>query len=366
VSGYNLNYLLPENGFHVARTLVGTEGTCVTTLEATCRLVESPRERVLLTIGCRDVFEAADLVPEVLAHKPIGLEGMDYVLVESTRRIGINPEGVALLPEGRGWLLAEFGGETSPEAESIAGRAMETLARSAHSATFRLFADCRQARKVWEVRESSLGAVSRVPGEPPNWEGWEDAAVAPEKLGAYLRDLKKLADDYGYRCVLYGHFGDGCVHNRLSFDLESADGVAKFRRFIEDAADMVVSYGGSLSGEHGDGQARAELLPKMFGPELVEAFGKFKALWDPDWKMNPGKIVLPNKLDADLRLGAGYHPWQPDTHFKFPADDGSLAKATLRCVGVGKCRQYDGGVMCPSFRVTREEKYSTRGRAHLL
>jgi len=366
VSGYNLNYLLPENGFHVARTLVGTEGTCVTTLEATCRLVESPRERVLLTIGCRDVFEAADLVPEVLTHKPIGLEGMDDVLVESTRRIGINPEGVALLPEGRGWLLAEFGGETSPEAESIAGRAIEMLARSADSATFRLFADRRQARKVWEVRESSLGAVSRVPGEPPNWEGWEDAAVAPEKLGAYLRDLKKLADDYGYRCVLYGHFGDGCVHNRLSFDLESADGVAKFRQFIEDAADMVVSYGGSLSGEHGDGQARAELLPKMFGPELVEAFGKFKALWDPDWKMNPGKIVLPNKLDADLRLGAGYHPWQPDTHFKFPADDGSLAKATLRCVGVGKCRQYDGGVMCPSFRVTREEKHSTRGRAHLL
>jgi len=366
VSGYNLNYLLPENGFHVARALVGTEGTCVTTLEATCRLVESPPERVLLTIGCRDVFEAADLAPDVLSFKPIGLEGMDDVLVESTRRIGINPEGVALLPAGKGWLLAEFGGTTLPEAESIAQGAMGSLARSAQSASFRLFPDRRQARKVWEVRESSLGAVSRVPGEPPNWEGWEDAAVAPEKLGAYLRDLKNLADEYDYRCVLYGHFGDGCVHNRLSFDLESEGGIAKFRRFMEDAADMVVSYGGSLSGEHGDGQARAELLPKMFGPELVEAFGKFKALWDPDWKMNPGKVVLPNRMDADLRLGAGYHPWQPETHFKFPADDGSLAKATLRCVGVGKCRQYDGGVMCPSFRVTREEKHSTRGRAHLL
>jgi FAD/FMN-containing dehydrogenase/Fe-S oxidoreductase len=366
VSGYNLNYLLPENGFHVARALVGTEGTCVTTLEATCRLVESPPERVLLTIGCRDVFEAADLVPDVLSFKPIGLEGMDDVLVESTRRIGINPEGVALLPEGRGWLLAEFGGETLLEAESLAQQAMESLGRHAKSASFRLFPDRRQARKVWEVRESSLGAVSRVPGQPPNWEGWEDAAVAPEKLGGYLRDLKKLADDYDYRSVLYGHFGDGCVHNRLSFDLESAAGIAKFRRFMEEAADMVVSYGGSLSGEHGDGQARAELLPKMFGPELVEAFRKFKALWDPEWKMNPGKVVLPNKLDADLRLGANYRPWQPETHFKFPADDGSLAKATLRCVGVGKCRQYDGGVMCPSFRVTREEKHSTRGRAHLL
>jgi FAD/FMN-containing dehydrogenase/Fe-S oxidoreductase len=366
VSGYNLNYLLPENGFHVARALVGTEGTCVTTLEATCRLVESPPERVLLTIGCHDVFEAADLVPEVLSFEPIGLEGMDDVLVESTRRIGINPEGVALLPEGRGWLLAEFGGRTLPEAESQARQAMESLARSANTPSFRLFPDRRQARKVWEVRESSLGAVSRVPGEPPNWEGWEDAAVAPEKLGAYLRDLKKLADDFDYRCVLYGHFGDGCVHNRLSFDLESADGIAKFRRFMEEAADMVVSYGGSLSGEHGDGQARAELLPKMFGPELVEAFRKFKALWDPEWKMNPGKVVRPNKMDEDLRLGAGYRPWQPETHFKFPADDGSLAKATLRCVGVGKCRQYEGGVMCPSFRVTREEKHSTRGRAHLL
>ena len=366
VSGYNLNYLLPENGFHVARALVGSEGTCVTTLEATCKLVESPPERVLLVIACRDVYEAADLVPEVLVHKPIGLEGMDDVLVESTRRIGINPQGLALLPEGRGWLLVEFGAKTLSEAKSQAGRAMDVLSRLARAVNFRLFPDRVEARKVWDIRESSLGAVSRVPGEPPNWEGWEDAAVAPEKLGGYLRELKKLADRYEYKCVLYGHFGDGCVHNRLSFDLESAQGIAKFRRFMEEAADMVVSYGGSLSGEHGDGQARAELLPKMFGPELVQAFEKFKAAWDPDGKMNPGKVVLPNKLDADLRLGADYRPWEPHTHFSFPSDDGSLAKATLRCVGVGKCRQYEGGVMCPSFRVTRDEKHSTRGRAHLL
>ena len=366
VSGYNLNFLLPENGFHVARALVGSEGTCVTTLEATCRLVESPPARVLLVIGCRDVFEAADLVPEVLAYKPIGLEGMDDVLIECTRKVGINPEGLALLPAGSGWLLAEFGAATLPEAELQAQRAMESLSRSVPGASYRLFPDRAQAHKVWDIRESSLGAVSRVPGEPPNWEGWEDAAVAPEKLGAYLRDLKRLADEYGYRCVMYGHFGDGCVHNRLSFDLESVAGVAKFRRFMEDAADMVVSYGGSLSGEHGDGQARAELLPKMFGPELVEAFKKFKRIWDPDWKMNPGKVVLPNKMDADLRLGPDYKPWNPATHFKFPKDNGSLAEATLRCVGVGKCRQQEGGVMCPSFRATREEKHSTRGRAHLL
>jgi Fe-S oxidoreductase len=178
--------------------------------------------------------------------------------------------------------------------------------------------------------------------------------------------MKRLTDEFGYRCVLYGHFGDGCVHNRISFDLESREGIAHFRRYMEESADLVVSYGGSISGEHGDGQARAELYPKMFGPDLVRAFEEFKRLWDPDWRMNPGKVVLPNKLDEDLRLGADYHPWQPKLKFSFPADHGSLAEATLRCVGVGKCRQYEGGLMCPTFRVTREEKHSTRGRAHLL
>lgn len=366
VSGYNLNYLLPENGFQVARALVGSEGTCATTLEVTCKLVTSPPQRLLVVIGCRDVFECADLVPEVLLHKPIGLEGMDDVLVNYTRRKAINPEGVEMLPRGGGWLLAEFGGWNEEEARAKAEGLMQALAKSTSPRTFRLFPDKAEARKVWEVRESSLGAVSRVPGEPALWEGWEDAAVAPEKLGAYLRDMKRMTDEFGYRCVLYGHFGDGCVHNRISFDLQSTAGIAHFRRYMEEAADLVVSYGGSISGEHGDGQARAELYPKMFGPELVKAFEDFKRLWDPDWKMNPGKVALPNKMDQDLRLGADYKPWEPKLNFSFPQDHGSLAEATLRCVGVGKCRQYDGGVMCPSFRVTREEKHSTRGRAHLL
>ena len=366
VSGYNLNFLLPENGFNVARALVGSEGTCVTVLEATCRLVESPQARVLLAIGCRDVFEAADLVPEVLTHGPIGLEGMDSLLIEYTRRREMNLDGLALLPEGGGWLLAEFGADTISAAESQARGLIKALSRSTHPPTFHLLSDQHQARKVWDVRESALGAVSRVPGEPATWEGWEDAAVAPEKLGGYLRDLRKLTDAYGYGCVVYGHFGDGCAHNRITFDLESGEGIKKFREFMNDAADLVVSYGGSLSGEHGDGQARAELLPKMFGPELIEAFQKFKSLWDPDWEMNPGKLVRPNRMDHDLRLGADQKPWQPETHFTFPHDHGSLAEATLRCVGVGKCRQYEGGVMCPSFRVTREEEHSTRGRAHLL
>ena len=365
VSGYNLNYLLPENGFHVARSLVGSEGTCVTVLEATCRLVESPSERVLLVIAYPDIYECADRVPDIMTHNPIGLEGVDRLLVDYTRRKGLNSEGLALLPQGGGWLLAEFGADTQAEAESQARELMDFLARTSNP-QMRLFTDRTQARKVWDVRESALGATSHVPGEPLEWEGWEDSAVAPEKLGGYLRDLHKLMTAYGYHSAMYGHFGHGCVHMRINFYVQSKPGIAAYRKFVEEAADLVVGYGGSLSGEHGDGQSRAELLPKMFGPELVQSFREFKAIWDPGWKMNPGKVVEPYKLDENLRLGADYHPWEPQTHFQFPEDHGSLASATLRCVGVGKCRQYEGGVMCPSFRVTREEEHSTRGRAHLL
>ncbi len=365
VSGYNLNYLLPENGFHIARALVGTEGTCATILEATCRLVESPPQRVLLVLAYPDIYQCADHVPEIMAHNPIGLEGFDDLLVGYTRRKGLNPAGLSLLPEGNGWLLVEFGGQTLSEAEAQALGLIGALNRSSNPPHVALYSGA-QAKRVWEVRESSLGATSHIPGEPMNWEGWEDAAVAPEKLGGYLRDLRKMMADFGYMGSLYGHFGHGCVHTRLNFDLKSKEGIAKFRRFVEQAADLVVSYGGSLSGEHGDGQSRAELLPKMFGPELIEAFCKFKSAWDPDWKMNPGKVINPNKLDENLRLGAKYAPWEPRTHFQFPEDHGSLAEATLRCVGVGKCRRDEGGVMCPSYRATREEEHSTRGRAHLL
>ena len=366
VSGYNLNWLLPENGFHVARALVGSEGTCVTVLEASCRLVESPPERVLLVLAYADIFQCADRVPEIMAHGPIGLEGVDHLLVEYTRRKGINSEGLALLPQGGGWLLAEFGAATRAEAESQAQKLMHTLARGSSPPQMRLFTDKQQVKRVWEVRESALGATSHVPGEPLEWEGWEDAAVTPEKLGSYLRDLSKLLADYGYHSAMYGHFGHACVHMRINFDLQSLTGIANYRKFVEEAADLVVGYGGSLSGEHGDGHSRAELWPRMFGPELMQAFREFKALWDPEWKMNPGKLVEPYKLDEHLRLGAEYRPWEPQTHFQFPEDHGSLASSTLRCVGVGKCRRYDGGVMCPSFRVTGEERHSTRGRAHLL
>ena len=366
VSGYNLNHLLPESGFHVARALVGSEGTCVTILEATCRLVESPPARVLLVIGWPDVYICADHVPQIMEHRPIGLEGFDDIVVNASRHKGINLDAIALLPEGCGWLMIEFGADTVAEAESQARNLMAQLERSAAPPSLRLFTDPRQAKRIWDVRESSLGVTAHVPGEPLRWEGFEDSAVGPDKLGAYLRDLRKLMQAHHYDGSFYGHFGHACVHTRMDYDLESTEGIRKFRQFMEEAADLVVRYGGSISGEHGDGQSRGELLHKMFGPELMQAFREFKSLWDPDWKMNPGKLIEPYRLDENLRLGAGYDPWQPETHFKFPDDHGSLAAATLRCVGVGKCRHDSGGVMCPSYRVTREEEHSTRGRAHLL
>jgi FAD/FMN-containing dehydrogenase len=233
VSGYNLNFLLPENGFHVARALVGSEGTCVTILEATCRLVESPPARVLLIVAYPDIYRCADHVPEIMEHKPIGLEGFDDLLVGYTRKKGINSEGLALLPEGAGWLMVEFGASTKREAESQARGLMEALGRSANPPAMRLHTDPQQAKRVWEVRESSLGVTAHVPGEPPYWEGWEDAAVAPEKLGGYLRDLRRLMEAFGYKGSFYGHFGHGCVHNRINFDLQSKEGIAKFRRFME-------------------------------------------------------------------------------------------------------------------------------------
>jgi Fe-S oxidoreductase len=230
----------------------------------------------------------------------------------------------------------------------------------------KLLTSKEETARIWAVRESALGATVFVPGEPHGWEGWEDAAVPPEKLGSYLRALRDLLDRYDYTTALYGHFGQGCVHTRINFDLTSRDGISAFRSFMAEAADLVVSYGGSLSGEHGDGQSRGELLPRMYGEELVQAFREFKAIWDPAGRMNPGKVVDAYRMDENLRLGPLYSPPRLKTYFQFPDDHGSFATATLRCVGVGACRRTEGGTMCPSYMVTREEAHSTRGRAHLL
>jgi FAD/FMN-containing dehydrogenase/Fe-S oxidoreductase len=366
VSGYNLDQLLPENGFNVARALVGTEGTCVTVLEATVRLIDSPPWRSLLVLGYPDVYTACDYVPQIMAHGPIGLEGFDDHLVNAMKAKGMRLADIALLPEGGGWLLVEFGGQTEREASDRAHTVMEALRRESSPPTMRLFTDREETHRVWQVRESALGANAIVPGKGFFWPGWEDSAVPPEREGDYLRDLRKLMDQYSYEGSFYGHFGQGCIHTRINFDFTTAEGVNAFKSFIHDAAALVVSYGGSLSGEHGDGQARAELLPLMFGDELVRAFEEFKAIWDPNGKMNPGKIVKTYRIDQNLRLGTNYAPPQLKTHFAFPDDHGSFAAATLRCVGVGRCRRLEGGTMCPSYMVTREEMHSTRGRARLL
>ena len=366
VSGYNLDDLLPENGFDLARALVGTESTCVVILEATLRLVYSPPGRSLLVLGYPDVYSAGDHVPDILKFSPIGLEGMDDRLIADMKAIGLHPEDVQLLPKGDGWLLVEFGGKNRAESDAQATACMEALKQTGNAPTMKLFNDPEEEKMIWTVRESGLGATAHVPNKKITWEGWEDAAVPPDKVGAYLRDFRKLLEKFGYGCDLYGHFGQGCIHTRIDFDLETHDGIRNFHAFLNEAADLVLSYGGSLSGEHGDGQSKAQFLPKMFGEELVQAFREFKMIWDPDWKMNPGKIVDAYLPTENLRLGTGYNPPQPETHFHYPDDKGNFGRVTLRCVGIGNCRQHHSQTMCPSYRVTREEKHSTRGRARLL
>jgi FAD/FMN-containing dehydrogenase/Fe-S oxidoreductase len=363
VSGYNLDDLLPENGFNVARALVGTEGTCAIVLEAKVKLIHSPQQRVLVGLGYEDAFHAADHVPEILEFGPIGLEGFERSIVDGLRRKGA--PNLELLPPGGGFLLVEFGADDAREASDAALRLMERLKNVGAPPSMCLYS-AGEAKAVWQIREAGPRAAAFAPGAPAEWEGWDDSAVAPEKLGGYLRDVRGLMNEYQYRGAFYGHFGHGCVHMRVTFDLESETGIRRYAEFIERAADLVVAYGGSLSGEHGDGQSRAALLPKMFGPELVEAFGKFKRSWDPDNKLNPHKVVNAYLPTENLRLGADYRPLKPETHFQFPDDGGSLAKATLRCIGLGACRKTDGGTMCPSYMATREEEHSTRGRAHML
>ena len=362
VSGYNLDELLPENGFHVARALVGTEGTCATVLEAKLKLIHSPQHRVLVGLGYRDAFEAADHVPEILEFKPIGLEGLEGTLIDGLAKKGA--PNLDLLPEGRGLLLVEFGTDDARASEQIAKQMMARIQMLPGTPAMRLYSQA-QAKAVWFLREAGPRASAFFPGAPPQWDGWDDSAVAPEKLGLYLRDLRALMNQFGYVGAFYGHFGHGCVHMRVSFDLRTEPGIRKFTEFMERAADLVLSYGGSLSGEHGDGQSRAALLPKMFGSELMRAFAEFKAAWDPSNGMNPHKVVDPYPLAENLRLGADYKPAQPETHFHFADDEGSLAKAAERCIGLGACRK-DSGTMCPSYMVTLEEEHSTRGRARML
>jgi len=365
VSGYaNLDWLLPEHGFHLARALVGSEATCVIVLGATLKLVPSPRERVTAVLGFQDIFAAADAVPEVLEHDPLACEGIDDKLIDSIRKSGLHPERAELLPEGKGWLIVEFGGDTTDGAAAQAERLMADF----KGCDTRLLRSAGEQKQLTLLRESGLGATASVPDEPDAWEGWEDSAVPRDALGDYLRAFRKLLDKYDYDTVMYGHFGDGLVHNRINFDLRSEEGIAIWRRFMDEAAELVTAFGGSLSGEHGDGQAKARLLDKMYGAELVDVFRSFKEIWDPDHRMNPGKVIDPYPITSNLRFGPDLSLPDIETHFSYPEDKHSFARATFRCVGVGKCRRIDaeGEVMCPSYMATREEKHSTRGRARLL
>jgi len=371
VSGYNLDSLLPENHFDLARALVGSEGTLVTVLQAELHLVPVPKATAMVVLGYPDIAAAGDAVMPIVAHDPWQLEGIDQVLIEMEQRAQLAAGAIETMPHGGGWLMVQFAADTQDEADHKAKALLEDVENHEHPPTHKFLDDPAKIGQLVEVRELSLGASAHPAGQHDNWPGWEDSAVPPERLGDYLRDLRALFDEFGYakeKAAIYGHFGQACIHCRVPFELQTTDGIANYRAFAERAADLVASYGGSLSGEHGDGQARAELLPRMFGTEVVGLFGQLKTIFDPSGLMNPGKVVNPNPLDGQLRLGADYRHAEPNTHFSYPDDEGRFSTAVLRCVGVGTCRNAvsDEQVMCPSYMVTREEEHSTRGRARLL
>ena len=360
VSGYSLEHLLPENGGDVAKFLAGTEGTLAVLLGATVRLVESPPAVALCVLGYPDMPSAADAVPALLAHEMVALEGMDARLVDVVRRRR-GEAAVPPLPKGDGWLFVETAGAT--EAEAVA--AAQRLAADAGCLDSAVVTGA-PAAALWRIRADGAGLGGRTPAGAPAWPGWEDAAVPPDQLGAYLRQFEALMRQHGVDGLSYGHFGDGCVHVRIDFPLSSSP--ATYRAFVEDAARLVGSHGGSMSGEHGDGRARGELLPHMYSPEAIGLFGAVKQLFDPRNLLNPGVVVDPAPLDADLRVPHA-RPLRRDLGFAYPHDGGDLSTAVHRCVGVGKCRAdttATGGVMCPSYLATRDEKDSTRGRARVL
>jgi FAD/FMN-containing dehydrogenase/Fe-S oxidoreductase len=366
VSGYNLDELMPEKKFNVARSLAGTESTCVVILSATLKLIHHFNYRSLVVLGYEDVYESAKHISEILKFKPTGLEGVDDKLMEFMKRKNLHVDLIKLLPEGKGWLWVEFGGDSQLQAEEYAQQLIRYLEALENKPSIKFFKTTEEQIRIWRVRDSGLGATAFVPDWPDTWEGWEDAAVPPEKLSEYLVHFRRLLNKYNYETTMYGHFGQGCIHCRINFDFVTEEGIRKYKAFTEEAADLVISFGGSLSGEHGDGQSRGELLEKMFGQQLVDAFHDFKKIWDPDWKMNPGKIIDAYSRDSNLRLGAHFKFKETETYFKFPDDKGSIGRASMRCVGVGECRKTDKGTMCPSYMITRDEKHSTRGRAHLL
>ncbi|GAA1169578.1 FAD-binding and (Fe-S)-binding domain-containing protein [Kitasatospora gansuensis] len=361
-SGYDLDALLPERGYDLARALTGTEGSCAVLLGATVRLVEAPAATALVVAGYPDETAAADAVPALLPLRPLTAEGMAAALVAALHAAGRRPPALPRLPDGACWLFLETGGATPAEALAAA-RELADAVRREPRATVTVVTDPAEQRQLWAVREAGAGIVTRLPGGGEAWPGWEDSAVPVERLGDYLRELRALLGRHRLRGIPYGHFGEGCIHLRLDFPLTEPQRLPEFREFMKQAADLVVAHGGSLSGEHGDGQARGELLSRMYPPEIIDLFRRFKRIWDPAGLLNPGTVVDPRPLDADLRFpGRDLLPLA----LPYERDGGSLLTAVHRCVGVGKCVDTSSGVMCPSYLVTEEERHSTRGRARLL
>ena len=367
VSGYNLDQLLPENGFNVARALVGSEGTCVTVLQARVRLVENPLYTRLMVLGFEDIFIAGDSVPEILPFSPIAMEGLDWHIIGGLIDRNLKQDEIDLLPEGRAWLMVELAASNTVSLEQLCSEFEAAMQTSNRVLSVLQVADTAKTAAIWSIREqgASATAMSLHPGDPDPVVGWEDTAVDPMQLGDYLREFYALVERFGYSSSMYGHFGDGCIHARITFDTRSTEGIAQWRKFSVEIAELVVRYGGSLSGEHGDGQAKGEFLPVMFGPELMQAFRRFKQAWDPEKRMNPGKLIDAYKMDENLRYGADYKLPQFATTLHFKDDIGGFSRATERCIGMGKCRA-QSGAMCPSYQATQQERYSTRGRAHLL
>jgi len=361
ISGYPLHHLLPENGFDLTRALIGTEGTLGVVTEATVRLVEEPAHRVLVVLGFADIVAAAAAAPAVLEHRPTACEGLDSRIVDVVRRRG--GRGIPVLPRGGAWLMVELPGEAPAE---VVARA-RSLAAAVPALEARVIDDPREAAALWRIREDGAGLAGRAPSGAPAWAGWEDAAVPPLALGAYLRDFEELVREHGLTHMPFGHFGDGCVHTRLDFRLGTERGAEGLRQFMVEAAQLVARHGGSLSGEHGDGRARSELLPYIYSGEALRLMAAVKQVFDPRGLLNPGVLVQPARLDHDLRVT----PALPrlELAFSYADSNGDFTEAVHRCTGVGRCRVTSGGagvVMCPSYAATREEKDSTRGRARVL
>ena len=364
VSGYSMEHLLPEHGRDLAKMLVGSEGTLVVITEATLRLVPQAQAPTLIVLGYPDMPAAADAVPALLEHAPLAVEGIDAELVDVVRRSkGTVPE----LPPGGGWLFIEVGAQEGEDI-SVVGERVEAITRDAGTDAVMVRPPGPEATELWRIRADGAGLGGRTPAGTPAWPGWEDSAVPPEKLGDYLRDLRGLMDRHGLNGLMYGHFGDGCVHVRIDFPIDAESGVPIMRTFMEEATDIAVSYGGSMSGEHGDGRARSEMLDRMYPPTVMGLFAAVKNLFDPGAVLNPGILVDPEPLDVDLRRPAAA-PTAYAGGFHFGEDEGDFTRAVHRCTGVGNCRAdrtAAGFFMCPSYLATKDEKDVTRGRARVL